>query len=62
MKRVDLIRHLERYGCEDLREGGRHTVYVNRKARRSSAIPRHHELNDFLARIATTFGSRARKP
>lgn len=50
MKRVDLIRHLERHGCEFLREGRRHTVYVNRKLRRSSAIPRHQEVNDFLAR------------
>jgi hypothetical protein len=27
MKRVDLIRHLERYGCEFLREGNSHSVY-----------------------------------
>jgi hypothetical protein len=26
MKRVDLIRHLERHGCEFLREGNNHTV------------------------------------
>jgi hypothetical protein len=50
MKRVDLIRHLERCGCELLREGERHTVYVNRPARKSSSIPRHREVNDFLAR------------
>ena len=50
MKRIDLIRHLEQNGCEFLREGGEHTVYVNRTARRSSSIPRHREVNDFLAR------------
>jgi mRNA interferase HicA len=50
MKRVDLIRHVERHGCEFLREGGNHTVYVNRAAQRSSAIPRHREINSFLAR------------
>jgi predicted RNA binding protein YcfA (HicA-like mRNA interferase family) len=40
MKRVDLIRHLERCGCEFFRQGGNHTVYVNRPAslRRSHAI------------------------
>ena len=38
MKRVDLIRHLERNGCEFLREGNNHTVYVNRLARRSSSL------------------------
>ena len=32
MKRVDLVRHLETHGCEFLREGGRHTIYVNRAA------------------------------
>jgi len=50
MKRIDLIRHLEQHGCEFLREGCEHTVYVNRTARRSSSIPRHREVNDFLAR------------
>jgi mRNA interferase HicA len=50
MKRIDLIRHLEQRGCEFLREGSNHTVYVNRKAQRSSSIPRHRETNDFLAR------------
>jgi hypothetical protein len=32
MKRRDLIRHLEQHGCQFLREGGNHTVYVNRRA------------------------------
>jgi len=50
MKRRDLIRHLESYGGEFLREGGNHTVYVNRVAQRSSVVPRHREINDFLAR------------
>lgn len=50
MKRVDLIRHLERNGCQFLREGDSHTVYVNRSINRSTAIPRHREVNDFLAR------------
>lgn len=50
MKRRRLLRHLERQGCELLREGGKHTVYVNRAARRSATVPRHNEINDFLAR------------
>jgi len=50
MKRRELIRHLERHGCELLREGAKHTVYVNRKARRSSTVPRHREINEDLAR------------
>jgi predicted RNA binding protein YcfA (HicA-like mRNA interferase family) len=50
MKRIDLIRHLENYGCELLREGGNHTIYVNRPAQKSSSIPRHREINNFLVR------------
>ena len=50
MKRRDLVRHLEAHGCEVLREGGRHTVYVNRVARKSSSVPRHRDINDYLAR------------
>jgi len=30
MKRKDLIRHLEAHGCELLREGGSHTIYIAR--------------------------------
>jgi mRNA interferase HicA len=30
MKRIDLIRHLEQHGCEALRQGSNHTMYVNR--------------------------------
>ena len=50
MKRVDLIRHLETHGCVLLREGGNHTVFVNRTARKVSTVPRHREINEDLAR------------
>ena len=50
MKRVDLIRHLERCGCEFMREGNNHTVNVNREARESSSLPRHREINEFPVR------------
>ena len=50
MKRLDLIRHLQQYGCALLREGGRHSVYVNRATGKSSTVPRHREINDLLAR------------
>jgi len=49
MKRIDLIRHPERHGAQFLREGGSHSVYVNRAAGKTSTIPRHREINDFLA-------------
>ena len=50
MKRADLVRHLERNGCVLLREGAKHSVFVNRARNRSSTVPRHREINDFLAR------------
>jgi predicted RNA binding protein YcfA (HicA-like mRNA interferase family) len=50
MKRKELIRHLESHGCEFFREGSKHTVYVNRAAQATSSVPRHREINDFLAR------------
>jgi len=50
LKRRDLVQHLEAHGCELLREGSNHSVYVNRSARKTSTVPRHRELNDFLAR------------
>jgi len=37
-------------GCRLLREGGRHSVYVNERAGRASTVPRHREVNEELAR------------
>ena len=50
MKRTDLIRYLLEQGCEFLREGGRHSVYVNRATGKSSTVPRHREINDILSK------------
>ncbi|MCH7683340.1 MAG: type II toxin-antitoxin system HicA family toxin [Gemmatimonadetes bacterium] len=50
MKRRDLIRHLEEHGCERLRQGRKHTVFINRQARKISTVPRHRQVNEFLAR------------
>jgi len=50
MKRIDLLRYLDAQGCELLREGGKHTIYVNRSTQRATSIPRHREINDFLAK------------
>jgi mRNA interferase HicA len=44
LKRADLIRHLENHGCVLLREGGKHSVYFNPAARRTSTVPRHREI------------------
>jgi len=50
LKRRDLVRHLQAHGCELLREGANHSVYVNRPARKTSTVPRHREINELLAR------------
>lgn len=50
MKRIDLVRHLLQHGCEFLREGGNHSIYVNREARRASTVPRPREIDEFIAR------------
>jgi mRNA interferase HicA len=50
MKRHDLIRHLTSHGCQLLREGRRHSLYLNPANGMVSAVSRHAEINDFLAR------------
>ena len=50
MKRRVLLAHLKKHGCRFLREGGRHTVYVNPTLKKVSTVPRHTEIPDNLAR------------
>lgn len=50
MKRKKIIRHLENNGCEFLREGANHTVYVNRLEKKISTVPRHREIDENLTK------------
>ena len=50
MKRRDLIKKLEDIGCVLLRHGGKHDIYQNPKTGLSQPVPRHREINEFLAR------------
>jgi predicted RNA binding protein YcfA (HicA-like mRNA interferase family) len=50
MKRDNLIKYLVKEGCIFIREGARHSVFFNPIIKRSSTIPRHNEINDYLAR------------
>lgn len=50
MKRKDLIKHLLMNGCIFVREGANHSVFFNPLLRKTSTVPRHNELNDFLAK------------
>jgi mRNA interferase HicA len=50
MKRREFIKHLQRHGCELLREGARHSWWWNPKLNQRSSVPRHTEINDALAK------------
>lgn len=50
MKREELLRHFRQHGCELLREGGRHSWWVNTALNTRSSVPRHSEIDDNLAR------------
>lgn len=51
MKRRDLIRHLEAYGCHLLKEGRKHSRYINLADKtKQVTVPRHREIDDYLAR------------
>ncbi|MGD0949579.1 MAG: type II toxin-antitoxin system HicA family toxin [Candidatus Binatia bacterium] len=50
MKRGDLLRHLQTHGCALLREGGHHSWWYNPGQNKRSAVPRHNEIDDDLAR------------
>ena len=50
MKRKDLARYLNKQGCILIREGAKHSVFFNPELKRISTVPRHNEINDFLAK------------
>ena len=44
MKRRDLETHLRRHGCEILREGANHTIFINEATSAIAAASRHAEI------------------
>ena len=50
MKRRELIAHLEANDCLLLREGARHSIYFHKGNQTTSSVPRHNEVNNFLAK------------
>ena len=50
MKRVDLIRAIEQFGCGLVRHGAKHDWYRNPNTGRSQPVPRHREIKEYLAR------------
>jgi mRNA interferase HicA len=50
VKRRELIRHLVAHGCHLIREGSDHSWWGNPVTNKRSSVPRHTEINRFLAR------------
>ncbi len=50
MKRRELLQYLKSNGCEELREGAKHSWWHNPKLNKRSAIPRHTEISNILAK------------
>ncbi len=50
MKREYLKKHLLKEGCVLIREGAKHSVFFNSLSKRFSTLPRHNEINNFLAK------------
>ena len=50
MKRKDLIKHLRKSGCVFIREGAKHSVFFNPSIKKLSTIPRHTDIDNFLAK------------
>lgn len=49
MKRLVLLKYLHEHGCLLVREGSKHSVVINPKDGRTSTVPRHNEVDSFLA-------------
>jgi mRNA interferase HicA len=50
VKRRKLLKYLRSQGCDLLREGGRHSWWHNPAQNRRSAVSRHTEIPDLLAK------------
>ena len=49
MKLRQLTKHLEKHGCEFLKEGGRHSRWWNPEQNLRASVPRHTEIDNNLA-------------
>ena len=50
MKRVDLIKTIESFGCQLVRHGAKHDWYQNPATGVAQPVPRHREIKERLAR------------
>jgi mRNA interferase HicA len=58
MKRIDLIKTIEGFGCRLVRHGGKHDWYQNPTTGVVQPVPRHREIKERLAqRIIRLLGN-----
>lgn len=50
MKRKELIKKITSFGCELVRHGGRHDLYINPKTGKKQPILRHDEIDEHLTK------------
>jgi mRNA interferase HicA len=50
MKRIDLVREIESFGCVLVRHGAKHDWYRNPNTGVAQPVPRHREVEERLAR------------
>lgn len=50
MSRRKLLQHLTAFGCERVRQGGRHEIWWNPATRGQTAIPRHRTVKKPMVR------------
>jgi mRNA interferase HicA len=50
MKRKELVKKITSFGCELVRHGGRHDLYINPKTGKKQPVPRHDEIDEHLAK------------
>lgn len=50
MKRKDLIKLITANGCVFIRHGANHDLYQNPKTGKKQPIPRHDEIDEYLAK------------
>jgi mRNA interferase HicA len=50
VKRRDLLQKIKEMGCVLIRHGGKDDWYQNPHTRMAQPVPRHREINEFLAK------------
>jgi mRNA interferase HicA len=51
MKRNAFIKHLKTNDCVLIREGAKHSLYINVKNGKKSTVGRHPELSDLMCKV-----------